>query len=335
LCLFPVFSVITGLLSPLSAKYKNVNNDETSTIIDFIKNTFVYKKLFFFIMATLSLISNGSKYLGSSALIGIIIAIIIAYFMGLYNNELPLESKDIKIKTAFSPGVAKETINKRPKREPNCKWKSQKGASTNRNVEPKPFLDLETKDTASPEGIELTDFKPKTGKEQNITSVEPSLVEVETPTSNPATIPLKPNQEIEMVELPKTKPATNPVTNAETNPETNAETIPVTNAETNPEIAKQDKQRAVVAASKAVKGEMKEAARNPKGVDLWEGQGNTVTKTETNQAELKNIESEESKAADEIPIENRTRSDTQDSTFGGGKTKSKTNRLKKYNIRFA
>jgi hypothetical protein len=45
--------------------------------------------LFFFILATISLFSNGSTYLGSNAIIGILIAVVFAYYMGLYSNEMP------------------------------------------------------------------------------------------------------------------------------------------------------------------------------------------------------------------------------------------------------
>jgi hypothetical protein len=90
-CVTPVFFTIYGLICPLFAKYK-YKKENTGFIYglkDFIVNTFVYKKLFFFILATLSLISNGSKYLGSNSIVGILIAIGFAYFMGLYSNPMP------------------------------------------------------------------------------------------------------------------------------------------------------------------------------------------------------------------------------------------------------
>jgi hypothetical protein len=86
----PIFFTIYGLLSPLFATYKiKQNNENNFTVIDFIKDTFAYKKFLFVILATLSLMSNGIKYLGNNALIGILIAIIFAYFMGLYTNDMP------------------------------------------------------------------------------------------------------------------------------------------------------------------------------------------------------------------------------------------------------
>jgi hypothetical protein len=56
---------------------------------DFIKNTFAYKQFFFIILATISLFSNGIKYLGSNSIVGIVLAIAFAYFMGFYTNEMP------------------------------------------------------------------------------------------------------------------------------------------------------------------------------------------------------------------------------------------------------
>jgi len=93
----PIFFTIYGLLSPLYATYRikqNVTNNKSYNVLDFIKDTFAYKKFFFFILATISLISNGTKYLGNNAIIGIIIAILFAYFMGLYTNEMPEQGKD-------------------------------------------------------------------------------------------------------------------------------------------------------------------------------------------------------------------------------------------------
>ena len=93
--LMPFFFTIYGLISPLFATYNikqtnnNVGSKKTFNIFDFIKDTFYYKKHFFFILATLSLVSNGTKYLGSNAIVGIAIAIVFSYFMGLYNNDMP------------------------------------------------------------------------------------------------------------------------------------------------------------------------------------------------------------------------------------------------------
>jgi len=91
----PIFFTIYALLAPLYVKYDLLNTDTNSTLrenqtfFDFIKSTFVYKKFLFFILATISLVYNGMNYLGTSSLIGIVIAIIIVYMLGLYNNSIP------------------------------------------------------------------------------------------------------------------------------------------------------------------------------------------------------------------------------------------------------
>jgi hypothetical protein len=85
----PIFFTIYGLFSPLFATYTIKGTKKSYGVYDFIKDTFAYKKLFFFILATISLFSNGSTYLGSNAIIGILIAVVFAYYMGLYSNEMP------------------------------------------------------------------------------------------------------------------------------------------------------------------------------------------------------------------------------------------------------
>lgn len=99
--LSPIFFTIYGLISPLFATYKLKQTNKNLNVFDFIKDTFAYKKFFFFILATISLFSNGIKNLGSNAIIGIIVAVIFAYFMGLYSNEMPEPGTDgfsLKIK---------------------------------------------------------------------------------------------------------------------------------------------------------------------------------------------------------------------------------------------
>ena len=92
--LSPIFFTIYGLISPLYATYEVKQTKKTFNVINFILNTFVYKKLFFLILATLSLFSNGVTYLGSNSIIGIIIAIIFACFIGLFYNEIPEPNTD-------------------------------------------------------------------------------------------------------------------------------------------------------------------------------------------------------------------------------------------------
>ena len=87
--LIPAFFTIYALFSPLYASYKIQKTEKTCGLIDFIKDTFVYKKMLFFVLATISLASNALTYLGTNAMAGLIIALAFAYFMGLYVNEIP------------------------------------------------------------------------------------------------------------------------------------------------------------------------------------------------------------------------------------------------------
>jgi hypothetical protein len=90
----PAFFTIYGLISPLFAKYNIKNGKNDNNVSNFLYSNLVYKKLFFFILATLSLLSNGIKYLGTNSIVGIVVAIIFAYFMGLYTNEMPEPGTD-------------------------------------------------------------------------------------------------------------------------------------------------------------------------------------------------------------------------------------------------
>ena len=102
----PILTTLTSLISPLTAKYRIDGNNRELGVLDFIRDTIVYKKCFIFILASLSLISNAYKYLGASSLIGVFVAIIIAYFMGLYKQELP-ETNNV---TGFSQGLKNQEI---------------------------------------------------------------------------------------------------------------------------------------------------------------------------------------------------------------------------------
>jgi len=104
----PVLLTIYALFSPLFAKYNLIDIDaqnkpvvtENQGVFDFIQSTFVYKKFFFFILATISLIYNAAIYLGSSYMIGIIIAIVIVYLLGLYKNPIPTHQEDVSFRSS-------------------------------------------------------------------------------------------------------------------------------------------------------------------------------------------------------------------------------------------
>jgi hypothetical protein len=90
----PAFFTLYGLISPLFATYNIKNGKNGNNVTNFLYDNLVYKKFFFFILATLSLFTNGIKYLGNNAIVGIIVAVIFAYFMGLYTNEMPEPGTD-------------------------------------------------------------------------------------------------------------------------------------------------------------------------------------------------------------------------------------------------
>ena len=91
-----IFFTFYGLIAPLYATYSipNKNKEKKYNVVDFIKDTFAYKTFFFFILATISLFSNGKTYLGTNGIIGIVIAVIFAYFVGLYANPMPEKGVD-------------------------------------------------------------------------------------------------------------------------------------------------------------------------------------------------------------------------------------------------
>jgi hypothetical protein len=98
---------VYGFFAPLYATYK-IKDDKTNKtkgIFDFIKNTFKYKKLYFFILATISLVSNGINHFGSASAISFGIAVLVAWFMGLYGNPMPESGVN-----GFSVGVRETPI---------------------------------------------------------------------------------------------------------------------------------------------------------------------------------------------------------------------------------
>ncbi len=89
LFVIPIITTLHAIISPLYATYKIQSTNEDKNVFNFITDNFGYKKLLFFILCTASLVSNGAKYLGNIYLFGIIVAILFAYFMGLYSLYIP------------------------------------------------------------------------------------------------------------------------------------------------------------------------------------------------------------------------------------------------------
>ena len=105
----PIITTFLGLITPLQTQYK-INKDSKTylSVFNYIIDTIVYKRSFIIILATLSLMSNALKTLGSQYMIGIIIAIIICYFFGLYTQSEP----DLNPSTGFSKNLANSNIIK-------------------------------------------------------------------------------------------------------------------------------------------------------------------------------------------------------------------------------
>jgi hypothetical protein len=153
----PLFFTFYGLISPLYATYEIKQINKKCSLYDFIKDTFTYKRFMFFVLATLSLISNGYTYLGNYALIGIIIAIIFAYFMGLYTNEIPeanLNGFVTKIKQKMKQASVMNIDPKNPQLVEICKK-------------------IPMDDTKMDEIIKNGHFRPLTNLKGGETNIEP------------------------------------------------------------------------------------------------------------------------------------------------------------------
>jgi hypothetical protein len=87
--IMPVFFTLYGLFAPLFANYKIKGTEDYYNCGSFLWSTLYYKKFFFFILATISLFNTGIKYLGTNSIVAILVAVIFAYFMGLYANPMP------------------------------------------------------------------------------------------------------------------------------------------------------------------------------------------------------------------------------------------------------
>jgi hypothetical protein len=122
--LTPPLFTLYAIFSPLFAKYKIQKLDKTFNIIDFIRDTFSYKKFYFFVLTTISLIVNGVNYLSVKSLVGIIVAICIAYLMGLYDNKMPEEGVNgftVKIRQNVKHAAVESINMSRPKLVQLCK----------------------------------------------------------------------------------------------------------------------------------------------------------------------------------------------------------------------
>ena len=133
----PIFFTFYGLISPLFATYKIDKNNKTMNIGDFIKNTFAYKQFFFTILATISLFTNGIIYLGVNSIFGIILAVVFAYFMGFYTNEMPtsVDAFSNKISQNIKQSIITDVNKQSPQLvkicDPNPIYENQKDIGNN------------------------------------------------------------------------------------------------------------------------------------------------------------------------------------------------------------
>jgi hypothetical protein len=94
-----------AFFAPLYATYvvKNDPSNKIRGLFDFIKETLKYKQFFFFVLASVSLLYNGVNNFGNASAIPILVGIFVAWFMGLYSNEMPSSSD-------FSVGIRAKSI---------------------------------------------------------------------------------------------------------------------------------------------------------------------------------------------------------------------------------
>lgn len=96
--LTPALFTLQGLLAPLWATYAirsteraTSNQEEPRSVFSFLQDLLVYKQSLLFVLASLSMVVQGSRYLGggSLAMVGLLLAIAVAYFAGVYGSARP------------------------------------------------------------------------------------------------------------------------------------------------------------------------------------------------------------------------------------------------------
>lgn len=93
--LSPLFFTLYGLIAPLYATYhKKDRPNQSLNVFSFLADAFRYKTYMLFLLTSLSLLSNGSKTLDTPYVIGIVLAICIAYMLNFYSNTIPQPGQD-------------------------------------------------------------------------------------------------------------------------------------------------------------------------------------------------------------------------------------------------
>jgi len=95
--LLPLFFILPyTIFSPLTISAKIQNTNESYNFMNFIKDVFLYKSQLFMILLTYGLFTTSLKTLGSNALIGCIIGVLVVFFsFHLYNQYIPSNDANV------------------------------------------------------------------------------------------------------------------------------------------------------------------------------------------------------------------------------------------------
>jgi hypothetical protein len=95
--LLPLFFILPyTIFSPLTISAKIQNTNESYNFMNFIKDVFLYKSQLFMILLTYGLFTTSLKTLGSNALIGCIIGVLVVFFsFHLYNQYIPSNDTNV------------------------------------------------------------------------------------------------------------------------------------------------------------------------------------------------------------------------------------------------
>lgn len=143
----PFIMTVYALILPLFATYKTPFSPNVCGFGTFLQDTVMYKKSFVFIMATISLAYNSATQLGAMSLIGVAVAVLVAYLMGMYKtDEVNMEQ--------FSAGL--------------------RATTTKASVEPIQESSPKLVEVCKQVPMKKTDARIKNGHRRKLTTVEPT-----------------------------------------------------------------------------------------------------------------------------------------------------------------